>query len=243
MCGHRALQTLSQPPRRRGHAQIPTGEADTVCAQQKFSKKSPPYLITQNDVLTPLQQLEEEQIDHSSTVDTRVRWRHRGAIQDALGGTLRTFLGAGNESPPLPLPHLAVLGRNPGQEPPNQPPHHRMRIGAAQCKLSRNNGERFLSSGYACVPRADWLRRYHDTVLPNREPTFGTRKTMGYVGLEKSARALPRTRYTWSAFWTTRDRLNFLITRRATRLLREPYEAPEMLASLHGQCVSSGNPT
>ena len=31
---------------------------------------------------------------------------------------------------------------------------------------SRNNGERFLAPGYACVPRADWLRRYHDTVLP-----------------------------------------------------------------------------
>ena len=48
---------------------------------------------------------------------------------------------------------------------------------------------------------------------------------MGYGGLEKSARALPRTRYTWSAFWTTRDRLNFLFPRRATRLQREPYEA------------------
>ena len=41
-----------------------------------------------------------------------------------------------------------------------------MRIGAAQRELSRNNGERFLAPGYACVPRADWLRRYHDTVLP-----------------------------------------------------------------------------
>ena len=40
-----------------------------------------------------------------------------------------------------------------------------MRIGAAQRELSRNNGERFLAPGYACVPRADWLRRYHDTVL------------------------------------------------------------------------------
>ena len=41
-----------------------------------------------------------------------------------------------------------------------------MRIGAAQRKLSRNNGERFSVPGYACVPRADWLRRYRDTVLP-----------------------------------------------------------------------------
>ena len=41
-----------------------------------------------------------------------------------------------------------------------------MRIGAAPRELSRNNGERFLAPGYACVPRAEWLRRYRDTVLP-----------------------------------------------------------------------------
>ena len=41
-----------------------------------------------------------------------------------------------------------------------------MRIGAAQRKLSRNNGKRFLASGYDCVNRADWLRHYHDPVLP-----------------------------------------------------------------------------
>ena len=54
------------------------------------------------------------------------------------------------------------------------PDHHRqtkrlytgMRIGAAQCELHRNNGERSLTPGYACVSRADYLRRYHDTVLP-----------------------------------------------------------------------------
>ena len=44
----------------------------------------------------------------------------------------------------------------------------RMRIGAAQRELSRTNGERFLAPGYASVPRVDWLRRYHDTVLPKR---------------------------------------------------------------------------
>ena len=44
--------------------------------------------------------------------------------------------------------------------------YRRMRIGAAQRELSRNNGECFLAPGYACVPRAEWLRRYRDTVLP-----------------------------------------------------------------------------
>ena len=95
----------------------------------------------------------------------------------------------------------------------------RMRIGAAQRELSRNN---FLAPGYACVTPADWLHRYHDTVL--REPPFGTRETTGCRGLEKSARAQPRTRFTWSAFGTTRGRLNSLFPRRATRLRREPYE-------------------
>ena len=58
-----------------------------------------------------------------------------------------------------------------------------------------------------------------------REPTFGTSKTIGYGGLEKSVRALPRTRYAWFAFRTTRDQSNFLFPRRATRLRRKPYEA------------------
>ena len=45
--------------------------------------------------------------------------------------------------------------------------YRRMRIGVAQRELSRSNGERFLASGYGCLPHADWLRRYNSTVLPN----------------------------------------------------------------------------
>ena len=44
--------------------------------------------------------------------------------------------------------------------------YRRMRFGAAQRELSRNNGGRLLAPGYACVPRVEWLCRYHDTVLP-----------------------------------------------------------------------------
>ena len=102
--------------------------------------------------------------------------------------------------------------------------YRRMRIGAAQRELSRNNGERFLAPGYACVPRTDWLRRYHDTILPKGAHVW-YKGDDGLWRLGKSARALPRTRHTWSAFWTTRDRLNFLFPRRATQLRREPYEA------------------
>ena len=85
-------------------------------------------------------------------------------MQDALGGTLRTFLGAGKGPPPFPLPHLALLGRSQDQHRQSNRLYRQMRIGAAQHELSRNNGERFLAPGYACLPRADWLRRYH--VLP-----------------------------------------------------------------------------
>ena len=60
--------------------------------------------------------------DHWSSFGTGARCRHRGAFQDALGGTLRTSLGAGNGPSPLLLPYLALLGRNPGPAPPNHPP-------------------------------------------------------------------------------------------------------------------------
>ena len=45
--------------------------------------------------------------------------------------------------------------------------YRQMRIGAAQRALSRANGKRLLAPGYGCVSRADWLRHYSTTVLPN----------------------------------------------------------------------------
>ena len=55
---------------------------------------------------------------------------------------------------------------------PNQPRqtdrlHRQVRTGAAQREFSRANGERFLAPGCGFVPRADWLRHYSTTVLPN----------------------------------------------------------------------------
>ena len=41
-----------------------------------------------------------------------------------------------------------------------------MRIGAAQRKISRNHGEPFFGAGLRLCPRAEWLHRYRDTVLP-----------------------------------------------------------------------------
>ena len=61
---------------------------------------------------------------------------------------------------------LRYWARTPDQRRQPNRLYRRMRIGVAQQELSRKNGERFLAPGYAYGPRADWLRRYHDTVLP-----------------------------------------------------------------------------
>ena len=87
----------------------------------KSSKKSPPYHVTEDDVSTPLQRLEVGQITGDQPAQGR-----GGVIavlyKTHLAGTLQTFLGAGNGPSPLPLPHLALLGRNTGPAPPTQPP-------------------------------------------------------------------------------------------------------------------------
>ena len=67
----------------------------------------------------------------------------------------------------LSRPHiLRYWAGTPDQQRQTNRLYRRMRIGAAQRELSRNNGERFLAPGYACFSGADWLRRYHDTVFP-----------------------------------------------------------------------------
>ena len=42
----------------------------------------------------------------------------------------------------------------------------RMRVGAAQRKLSRDQGARVLSPGYSLVTHQDWTRPFRTTVLP-----------------------------------------------------------------------------
>ena len=72
------------------------------------------------------------------------RWRHRRAKQDALSGTLRTFLGAENGLSPLPLPHLAFLGRNPGPAPSNQT------TSTAECGSGRHGVSSPATTGNVC---------------------------------------------------------------------------------------------
>ena len=63
---------------------------------------------------------------------------------------------------------LRYWAGTPNQHRQTNRPYRRIRIGAAQRELPRNNGERFLWHGCCCVPRAEWLRRYSTTVLSNR---------------------------------------------------------------------------
>ena len=136
------------------------------------------------------------------------------------------MLGLGNGPPTLSKPYLMLLGRQAGPAQPNQPPlpPNADRDGTARA-LPQQRGAFLIAGLRLCYPRqlAPPLPRHSVCFL--REPTFWTRERMGYGGLEKLGRAQPRTRYTWSAFWTTRGRLNFLFPQRATRLRREPYGA------------------
>ena len=100
----------------------------------------------------------------------------------------------------------------------------RMRIGAAQRKLSRNHDERFFRRRATFVPHAWSGSAAAATRCSPREPTFGTRATMGCGGLEKLVRIRRRMAYTWPEFWTIRGRSSPLFSRRATRPPRRPYE-------------------
>ena len=129
-----------------------------------FSKKSPPYHVTQDDVSAPLQRLEVEKITGHQPVRGR----------DGVIAVLYKTHWVGPSKPSweremdLHLSRSHILrywAGTPDQHRQTNRLYRRMRIGAAQREPSRNNGERILAPGYACVPRAEWLLRYHDTVL------------------------------------------------------------------------------
>ena len=129
------------------------------------SKKSPPYHVTQDDVSTPLQRLEVEQITGHQSV------RGRGGVIAVLYKTQWAGLSEPSWEREMDLhlsrPHILRYWAGPSdQHGQTNRLYRRMRIGAAQRELYRHNGKRFLAPGYACFPRVDWLRRYHDTVLP-----------------------------------------------------------------------------
>ena len=142
---------------------LPAGLTQYVL--NRFSNKSPPYHVTQDDVSTPLKRLEVEQITGHQSV------RGRGGVIAVLYKTHWAGLSEPSWEREMDL-HLSrshilrYWAGTPDQHRQTNRPNRRMRIGEAQRELSRNNWERFLAPGNACVPRADWLRRHHNTVLP-----------------------------------------------------------------------------
>ena len=142
---------------------LPAGLTQYVLTN--FSKKSAPHDVTQDDVSAPPQLLEGEKITRHQSV------RGRGGVMVVL--YKMHWVGLSEPSWVRELDfHLSrshilrYWAGTPDQHRQTNRLYRRMRISAAQRELSRNNGERFLVPGYACVPRAEWLRRYDDTVLP-----------------------------------------------------------------------------
>ena len=158
-------------------------------------------------------------------IGSGARWRHRGAMQDALGGTLRTFLEAGNGPPPLRFPHLALLGRNPGPAPPNQPPlpPNADRGGTARA-LPKQRGT-FPSAGLRLCSTRRFFPSSPRHGASKGSPLLVQGRRWVMVAPKNHREHYRGQKYTWSAFGTTRDRLKFLFSRRATRLRQEPYEA------------------
>ena len=120
----------------------------TQCVLNKFSKKPPKYHVAQDDVSTPLQRLEVEQITGHQSV------RGRGGVIAVLYKTHWAGLSEPSWEREMDL-HLSCShilrywAGTPDQHCQTNRLYRRMRIGAAQRELSRNNGERFLGPGYA----------------------------------------------------------------------------------------------
>ena len=187
-----------------------------------FSKKSHPHHVTQDDVSAPLQRLKVEKTTGHQSV------RGRGGVIAVL---YKTYWGGLSEPSwerdkdlQLSSTHsLRYWAGTSDQHRQTHRFHRRMRIGAAQHELSRNNGQRFLVPGYVCAPRAEWLRRDRDTVF-SKGAHFWYKGDDGLWWLGKLVRVRRRLEYTWSDFWTTWGRSRFLSLQRAARPQRGAYE-------------------
>ena len=204
------------------HGDMPTyfpGSLTQYVLFNNFSKKSPPYHVTQDDVWIPLQRLEVEKVTGHQSV------HGRGGVIAVMYEMHWTGLSGPSRELEMDFRHdiLRYWTGTPNQRRQTNRLYRRMRIGAAQRELSRSNGERFSAHGYGCVPRAEWLRRYSATVFP-MGPTFGVRATTVCGGLGKLARARLRMGYIWCAFWTTRGQSSSFLLRRAKRPRLERYE-------------------
>ena len=115
-----AASPVPIPHRPWRHVKVFASGFDAIRAQQ-FLQEIPPvprYSRRRFDSSSTTRSGE----DHGTPIGSRSRWGHRGYVRDALDGSFRTVLGAGN-GPPSFLPrHIALLGGRSEPAPPNKPP-------------------------------------------------------------------------------------------------------------------------
>ena len=187
----RALQVLHQPLRTRRHAQVSSGWVDAVRAQQFYKKIPPIPRDPRRRVGAPPPAKGET--DHRPSIGPWQGWGYRGDVRDALDWVLPSVVGTADEPAAHTPADLALLGWHSEPTPSNKPPissdaYWSCTTGAFPCKRRT-----FLAPGYGCVPRANWLRHYSTTVLPNGAQFFCTKPMTASGGLGKSALAHPPT--------------------------------------------------
>ena len=129
-----------------------------------FSNGSPPYHVTQDDVSTPLQRRDVERLTGHQSV------RGRGVVIAVLYTTRWAELFESSWELEMDLHRcpshiMRYWAGTPEQHRQTNRLYHRMQLEAKQRELSRNNRERFLAPGCACVPSAYWLSLLHETVI------------------------------------------------------------------------------
>ena len=178
------------PTRQHLHAQIPTGGADVACAQQRFQEI--PSVSRHSRLYFGSPPMTRDGEDHGPPVGPGTRWNHRGAIQDALSGTLRNRPGRGQWTSNSLTPTFSAIGPVLWTR-TTKPTASTFRCASMPHIVSflGTTGNVVLAPGYSCVPREEWLVRYRDTVLPKGTHVWCKRDD-GLWWLAKSARVRRR---------------------------------------------------
>ena len=154
-----------------------------------FTSKSPPFHATFDDVSTPPERLEIEQITGRQLV------RGRGGVIAVLCETHWVGLFSPSWERELGLPHsrrhiLIYWSGTSTQHRQTNCLYRQMRIGSAQPELSRSRGQIVLASGYTLLPCDLWLRSLSSSVLPPRAH-FWLKACDGLWWLRKIADRIP----------------------------------------------------
>ena len=141
------------------------GETDHCYGLNNYTSKSPPYHVTEDDVTVPIERLEVEKITGHRSV------RGRGGVVAVLYEIHWKDLSQPSWEREMDLQHsrqhiLRYWAGTPLQLQQTNRLYRRMRVGAAQRKLSRDQGARFLSPGYSLVTHHDWTHRFSSSILP-----------------------------------------------------------------------------